>query len=120
RFASSRYSPDNSSAMPAALASVEDGAAVNGDGLARNKAARVRREPQHGSDQVIRAQVALQRLAGFDSLQRLLGLCGEELARAFGHDRARRHGVDTDIVATKLARQTPSEADHRRLGRRVV
>src|SRR5579864_4061187 len=95
-------------------------AAIDRDGLPSDKPAILGYQPQHRPDQIHRHQVALDRLAGLDRVERTVELIAEKLTGALGDDRARRQRIDADAVAAEFARQPPCEADDRGFRCRVM
>src|SRR5207245_2159265 len=78
-------------------------AAIDGDGLSGDKPAVVGNQPHHRPDQIRWHQVALDRLAGLDRVQRTIELIPEKLGGALGDDRARSRGFDGIAVGAELA-----------------
>src|SRR5215471_2895891 len=102
------------------LPSEHDRAAVDRDGLAGHKAARIRHKPNHRTDKVGWGQVALDRLPALYHVECAVDALAEEFARAVGQDRARRQSVDPDAIASELTGQPAGQSDHGRLRGRIM
>src|SRR5439155_9043032 len=106
-----------SAALPAScmrrLLLQHHGAAIDRDGLAGDETAGFGNQPQHRAGEIRWLEIALNRLAGLDRVERPVEFFPEKLAGSLGDDGAGRQRIDPDAVAAELARQAPRQPDDR-------